>query len=265
MDAPPGPRGHPRLRLGALERVLPGRARRGADRARRRARRHYRFGEQQLNVHGPGQDPSPVAARPALPGGADLCFVWGGADRGGGPPSGRPRRGGGGRAGGALRRARPGHEHLLPRPRRQPPRASCRTREAACAHRRGLRGGDSGRGRGDPLPHAPLDPHRPSSTIPPTWPRPALIALNLPPRSRAWHAGFMAGALLPDVDHVPLALAPEHPGPEHPRPDTHCLGGGASALRDRTRGRAATPRRGRLGEPWPTWPATSPSGPACPC
>ena len=40
--------------------------------------RHYRFGHQQLNVHGPGQDPSPVAARPASPGGADLCFVWSG-------------------------------------------------------------------------------------------------------------------------------------------------------------------------------------------
>ena len=40
--------------------------------------RHYRFGDQQLNVHGPGQDPSPVAARPAEPGGADLCFVWDG-------------------------------------------------------------------------------------------------------------------------------------------------------------------------------------------
>ena len=36
--------------------------------------RHYRFGDQQLNVHGPGQDPSPVAARPAEPGGADLCL-----------------------------------------------------------------------------------------------------------------------------------------------------------------------------------------------
>ena len=40
--------------------------------------RHYRFGDQQLNVHGPGQEPSPVAARPADPGGADLCFVWDG-------------------------------------------------------------------------------------------------------------------------------------------------------------------------------------------
>ena len=41
--------------------------------------RHYRFGDQQLNVHGPGMDPHPVAARPASPGGADLCFVWDGA------------------------------------------------------------------------------------------------------------------------------------------------------------------------------------------
>jgi catechol 2,3-dioxygenase-like lactoylglutathione lyase family enzyme len=40
--------------------------------------RHYRFGDQQLNVHGPGQEPSPVAVRPAEPGGADLCFVWDG-------------------------------------------------------------------------------------------------------------------------------------------------------------------------------------------
>jgi catechol 2,3-dioxygenase-like lactoylglutathione lyase family enzyme len=38
--------------------------------------RHYRFGDQQLNVHGPGMDPHPVARRPAEPGGADLCFVW---------------------------------------------------------------------------------------------------------------------------------------------------------------------------------------------
>ncbi|HEX8206484.1 MAG TPA: VOC family protein [Solirubrobacteraceae bacterium] len=36
----------------------------------------YRFGEQQLNVHGPGMDPQPVARIPAEPGMADLCFVW---------------------------------------------------------------------------------------------------------------------------------------------------------------------------------------------
>ena len=42
------------------------------------ASRHYRFGDQQLNVHGPGMEPHPVAARPAQPGGADLCLVWDG-------------------------------------------------------------------------------------------------------------------------------------------------------------------------------------------
>jgi catechol 2,3-dioxygenase-like lactoylglutathione lyase family enzyme len=38
----------------------------------------YRLGEQQLNVHGPGLTPSPVAAKPVQPGGSDLCFVWDG-------------------------------------------------------------------------------------------------------------------------------------------------------------------------------------------
>jgi catechol 2,3-dioxygenase-like lactoylglutathione lyase family enzyme len=38
----------------------------------------YRFGDQQLNVHGPGMDPHPVARIPAEPGMADLCFVWSG-------------------------------------------------------------------------------------------------------------------------------------------------------------------------------------------
>lgn len=36
----------------------------------------YRFGEQQLNVHGPGLEPAPVARLPVHPGGSDLCFVW---------------------------------------------------------------------------------------------------------------------------------------------------------------------------------------------
>jgi catechol 2,3-dioxygenase-like lactoylglutathione lyase family enzyme len=36
----------------------------------------YRFGAQQLNVHGPGLDPHPVARLPVQPGGSDLCFVW---------------------------------------------------------------------------------------------------------------------------------------------------------------------------------------------
>jgi catechol 2,3-dioxygenase-like lactoylglutathione lyase family enzyme len=38
----------------------------------------YRLGDQQLNVHGPGSTPHPLAGRPAEPGGADLCFVWDG-------------------------------------------------------------------------------------------------------------------------------------------------------------------------------------------
>ena len=38
----------------------------------------YRFGEQQLNVHGPGIDAAPLARVPVPPGGSDLCFVWDG-------------------------------------------------------------------------------------------------------------------------------------------------------------------------------------------
>ena len=36
----------------------------------------YRFGGQQLNVHGPGVDAVPVAKIPVPPGGSDLCFEW---------------------------------------------------------------------------------------------------------------------------------------------------------------------------------------------
>ena len=38
----------------------------------------YRFGDQQLNVHGPGSTPHPRAADPVRPGNSDLCFVWDG-------------------------------------------------------------------------------------------------------------------------------------------------------------------------------------------
>ena len=39
----------------------------------------YRFGDQQLNVHGPGVDPSPLVAHdPVRPGNSDLCFLWSG-------------------------------------------------------------------------------------------------------------------------------------------------------------------------------------------
>ena len=36
----------------------------------------YRFGREQLNVHGPGLAPVPVARLPVPPGGSDLCFEW---------------------------------------------------------------------------------------------------------------------------------------------------------------------------------------------
>ena len=36
----------------------------------------YRFGEQQLNLHGPGVNATPVAKVPVPPGGSDLCFEW---------------------------------------------------------------------------------------------------------------------------------------------------------------------------------------------
>jgi catechol 2,3-dioxygenase-like lactoylglutathione lyase family enzyme len=36
----------------------------------------YRFGTQQLNVHGPGSDPFPIARERVRPGNSDLCFVW---------------------------------------------------------------------------------------------------------------------------------------------------------------------------------------------
>jgi catechol 2,3-dioxygenase-like lactoylglutathione lyase family enzyme len=36
----------------------------------------YRFGKTQLNLHGPGLIPVPVAKFPVQPGNSDLCFVW---------------------------------------------------------------------------------------------------------------------------------------------------------------------------------------------
>ncbi|WP_454917054.1 VOC family protein [Xanthobacter sediminis] len=38
----------------------------------------YRFGDRQLNLHGPGLDPKPVARVPVAPGNSDLCFRWDG-------------------------------------------------------------------------------------------------------------------------------------------------------------------------------------------
>jgi catechol 2,3-dioxygenase-like lactoylglutathione lyase family enzyme len=36
----------------------------------------YRFGETQLNCHGPHVQGTPVARLPVMPGGSDLCFIW---------------------------------------------------------------------------------------------------------------------------------------------------------------------------------------------
>ncbi len=38
----------------------------------------YRFGRQQLNAHGPGGTPHPVAKDPVRPGNADVCLLWDG-------------------------------------------------------------------------------------------------------------------------------------------------------------------------------------------
>src|SRR3954465_886769 len=37
---------------------------------------HYRFGDTQLNLHGPGVSPAQVARLPVAPGNSDLCFEW---------------------------------------------------------------------------------------------------------------------------------------------------------------------------------------------
>jgi catechol 2,3-dioxygenase-like lactoylglutathione lyase family enzyme len=38
----------------------------------------YRFGDCQLNCHGPGVKGQPVARVPVAPGNSDVCFEWGG-------------------------------------------------------------------------------------------------------------------------------------------------------------------------------------------
>jgi catechol 2,3-dioxygenase-like lactoylglutathione lyase family enzyme len=48
----------------------------GAEVLERGAGFAYRFGDQQLNLHGPGVEPHPVARLPVQPGNSDLCFVW---------------------------------------------------------------------------------------------------------------------------------------------------------------------------------------------
>ena len=54
----------------------------GAEIIRRGDGYAYRFGDQQLNAHGPGVSASIVAADPVRPGNSDLCFVWPGSAEG---------------------------------------------------------------------------------------------------------------------------------------------------------------------------------------
>ena len=48
----------------------------GAELVARPAGYAYRFGDKQLNVHGPGVKPAEVARLPVAPGNSDLCFEW---------------------------------------------------------------------------------------------------------------------------------------------------------------------------------------------
>jgi catechol 2,3-dioxygenase-like lactoylglutathione lyase family enzyme len=48
----------------------------GAELVRVGAGWSYRFGETQLNCHGPDVHGTPVARLPVMPGGSDLCFIW---------------------------------------------------------------------------------------------------------------------------------------------------------------------------------------------
>ena len=48
----------------------------GAELVARPAGFAYRFGDKQLNVHGPGVKPAEVARLPVAPGNSDLCFEW---------------------------------------------------------------------------------------------------------------------------------------------------------------------------------------------
>jgi catechol 2,3-dioxygenase-like lactoylglutathione lyase family enzyme len=50
----------------------------GAELIERGAGWAYRFGDQQLNLHGPGVQAEPVARDPVRPGNSDLCFRWDG-------------------------------------------------------------------------------------------------------------------------------------------------------------------------------------------
>jgi membrane-bound metal-dependent hydrolase YbcI (DUF457 family) len=51
----------------------------------------------------------------------------------------------------------------------------------------------------------------------------ALFVLNARGRPERWTVAFLAGSVLPDVDHIPLVLREQHPTADDPRPVSHCL------------------------------------------
>ena len=51
----------------------------------------------------------------------------------------------------------------------------------------------------------------------------ALVALNVRGRPKRWRQACLVGSLIADVDHIPLALRPELPTTDDPRPVSHCL------------------------------------------
>jgi catechol 2,3-dioxygenase-like lactoylglutathione lyase family enzyme len=48
----------------------------GAELVPRESGWSYRFGDEQLNLHGPGVSPAPLAKLLVQPGNSDLCFEW---------------------------------------------------------------------------------------------------------------------------------------------------------------------------------------------
>jgi len=78
----------------------------------------YRFGDVQLNLHGPGVIAEPIARIPVAPGNSDICFEWQGPIADAIAHLQRCGRRDRAWAGRAQRGERPRHQRLFPRPRR---------------------------------------------------------------------------------------------------------------------------------------------------
>ena len=87
----------------------------GAELIARPAGYAYRFGDRQLNVHGPGVEPAEVARLPVAPGNSDLCFEWRGPIADAIDPFAALRHRHRTRSDAAVRRQGAGHQRLFPR------------------------------------------------------------------------------------------------------------------------------------------------------